>query len=182
MVTVPAIVWRYGPLVRGLVLGAGVGGFLGALAWIDSGVFAVGVVAFVALFVVYGGWMSRRMSRQWPGAAHLTGADREAVARAARSGTRLGDPALVPALTAYRDGLHEAAHQGRWFRWLIWFVLVVSLASAVYDGLFGSWGNLVASAVYLVLLLAEMFWWPPRLRQLLANADTAVDLAVPRTT
>jgi hypothetical protein len=182
MVTVPAFVWRYGAVGRGVILGAAAGVFLGVLAWLDSGAFLVGVIAFAALFVLYGGWMSRRMTRRWPGAARLTGAEREIVARAARSGTRVKDPALAPALADYRDGLHEAAHQGRWFRWLIWFVLLVSLASAVYDGIFGSWGNLAASAIYLVLLLGEMFWWPPRLRQLLANADRAVDLAVPRTT
>ena len=177
MVTVPAFVWRFGPVLRGLLLGVGVGSFLGALAWIDSGVLYVGIIAFVALFVVYGGWMARRMSRQWPSAATLSGPDRERVARAARTGLRVDDPALVPALTDYRDGLHDAAHQSRWFRWLIWFILAVAVATAVYDGIFGSWGNLIVSAIYLVMLLFEMFWWPKRLRRLLANADRAVDVA-----
>ena len=177
MVTVPAFVWRYGPLLRGVILGLAVGGFLGALAWLDSGLLLGGVIAFVVLFVMYGGWMSRRMTRQWPTAAQITGSEREQVARAARSGLRIDNAALVPALSDYRNGLHDAAQDSRWFRYVIWFVLVVSVASTVYDGVFGSWGNLIVSAIYLVMLLAEMFWWPKRLQQLLDNADRAVDLA-----
>jgi uncharacterized membrane protein YfcA len=177
MVTVPAFVWRYGPLLRGVILGVAVGGFLGALAWIDSGLFLVGVIAFVILFVFYGGWMSRRMARQWPSAARLSGSEREQVATAARGGLPIEDADLLPALIDYRNGLHDAADTSRWFRWVIWFVLVVAVCTAVYDGLFGSWGNLVVSAVYLVMLLVEVFWWPKRLQQLLVNSDRAVDMA-----
>src|SRR5262245_33972398 len=150
MVTVPAFVWRYGPLLRGVVLGVAVGGCLGVLAWIDSGVVYVGLIAFTALFLFYGGWMSRRMALLWPDAAQLSGPEREQVVRAARAGTSIDNAALLPALTAYRDGLHEAAETSRWFRWVIWFVLAVSVASAVYDGIFGSWGNLAVSVIYLV--------------------------------
>jgi hypothetical protein len=53
-------------------------------------------------------------------------------------------------------------------------VLVVSVAAAVYDAVFGSWGNVVVSVIYLVLLLLEVFWWSKRQKQLLANADEAV--------
>jgi hypothetical protein len=42
---------------------------------------------------------------------------------------------------------------------------------------FGSWGNAVASFIYLVMLLLELFWWPKRRDQLLANADRASDIA-----
>jgi hypothetical protein len=177
MVTVPAFVWRYGPLLRGALIGAGIGGFLGALAWLDSGFLLAGVTAFVALLVFYGGWMARRMTRHWPSAGQLSGPDRERVARAARSGLRIDDPRLVPALTDYRDGLHEAAEKSKPLRWVLWFVLVVALGMAVWDGIFGSWGNLIASVIYLAMLVFEMSWWPKRRDQLLANADRAVDLA-----
>ena len=49
MVTVPAFVWRYGPILRGVLLGVAVGGVLGALAWIDSGFLVIGLIAFVVL-------------------------------------------------------------------------------------------------------------------------------------
>jgi len=42
---------------------------------------------------------------------------------------------------------------------------------------FGTWGNAVASAIYLVLLLIELFWWPKRQKLLLTNADRAADIA-----
>ena len=177
MVTVPAFVWRYGPLLRGLILGVGVGGFLGALAWIDSGLLLAGVIAFVVLVVFYGGWMARRMTRHWPSADRLSGPERQQVAGAARRGQRIDDARLVPALTDYRDGLREAAEDARPFRWLLWLVLVVAVVTAVVDGVSGSWGNLIVSAIYLAMLVVEMFWWPKRLRQILVNADRAVGAA-----
>ena len=39
------------------------------------------------------------------------------------------------------------------------------------------WGNAIASAIYLVLLLLELFWWPKWQQQLLANADRAAEMA-----
>ena len=179
MVTVPAFVWRFGPALRGVILGLGVGGFLGALAWIDSGFLFVGLIAFATLFVFYGGWMSRRMTRHWPSAAQLSGSERERVASAARSGLRIDDQRLVPALTDYRDGLHEAAEESKPFRWVIWFVLVVAIGTAVFDGIFGSWGNLIVSVIYLVMLVGEVLWWPKRREQLLSNADRAAEISIP---
>lgn len=61
MVTVPAFVWRYEPASRGLILGLVVGAFLGALAWLDSGILLGGLIVFVVLGLFYGGWMTRRM-------------------------------------------------------------------------------------------------------------------------
>jgi hypothetical protein len=177
MVTVPALVWRYGPLLRGLILGVGVGGFLGALTWLDSGFLLAGVIAFVALVLFYGGWMARRMTRHWPSAGQLSGSERMRIASAARSGARIDDPQLAPALIGYRDGLYEAAEKSKPFRWVLWLVLVVAVGAAVWDGIFGSWGNLIASAIYLSMLLLELIWWPKRREQLLANANRAVDLA-----
>jgi hypothetical protein len=179
MVTVPALVWRYGPLLRGLIVGMGLGGFLGALAWLDSGFAMAGVIAFVAILLFYGGWMSRRMTRHWPSAAQLTGLERERVVSAARSGLRIDDPQLVPALTDYCNGLHNAAEESKPFRWVLWFVLVVAIGTAVWDGVFGSWGNLVVSVIYLLMLVGEVFWWPKRRAQLLGNADRAVELSSP---
>ena len=51
------------------------------------------------------------------------------------------------------------------------------IGTAAWDAVFGTWGNAIASAVYLVLLLFELFWWPKRQRQLLGNADRAADIA-----
>jgi len=157
-----------------LILGLGVGGFLGALAWLDSGMLLGGLIAFVILFLFYGVWMARRTVRYWPGAKQLSGDGRERVANAARRGVRIDDARLVPALTDYRDGLHESAEKAAPFRWLIPVVLIVSIATAVYDAVFGSWGNVIVSFIYLVLLLLEVFWWSRRQKQLLANADEAV--------
>ena len=99
------------------------------------------------------------------------------VARTARRGERLGDARLAQPLTDYSTGMHAAAEQARPFRWVIPLVLVVGVGTAVWDAAFGSWGNAVASFIYLVLLLIEVFWWPKRRDQLLANADRASGLA-----
>lgn len=88
MVTVPGIVWRYGPILRGVLLGVSVGAVLGALSWLDSGFLLSGVIVFVVLSVFYGWWMARRMARHWPSATQLSGSERERVARAARCGER----------------------------------------------------------------------------------------------
>src|SRR3954462_9625130 len=136
MVTVPAIVWRYGPFLRAAILGVAAGTFFGALAWLDSGFVLTGLIVFAMFCVFYGLWMSRRMARHWPMANQLSGPDRERVARAARRGDRIADPALMPALTGYRDGLHEAAEEFKWLRWLVWLVLVVAVAMAVWDAAF----------------------------------------------
>ncbi len=177
MVTVPAFVWRYGPLLRGVILGVAVGGVLGVLAWIDSGFPFVGLIAFAALFIFYGGFMARRMTRCWPSAASLSGRDRERVADAARRGLCIDDPQLVPALTDYRNGLQVAAENAKPLRWVIGAVLVASVFSAGYDAVYGSRGNLIVSLIYLVMLGFELFWWPNRQARILANADHAVDVA-----
>lgn len=177
MVTVPAFVWRYGPVLRGLILGLGVGGFLGVLAWLDSGFMFVGLIVFVVLCLFYGLWMTRRMARYWPGAKQLSGPERELVARTARGGGRLEDPRLAQAIIDYRDGLHTAAEKARPLRWVVWFVLVVAVGTAFWDAAYGSWGNAVVSVVYLVMLAVEVFWWPRRQRQLLDTADRAAESA-----
>jgi hypothetical protein len=177
VVTVPAFVWRGGFLRRALTIGAIAGISLGALAWIDSGVLLGGVITVVITGVLYGILMPRRMARYWPGAKQLSGDDRVTVVRAARRGERIGDARLTQAVVEYSQGLHAAAEAGRPFRWLVPLVLVVAVATAVFDAVFGSWGNVVASCIYFVALLVELFWWPKRRDELLANADHAAEMA-----
>ena len=150
---------------------------MAVLAWIDSGFLLSAVIVVVTTGVVYGIWMPRRMARYWPGAKHLTGAQRETVVRTARSGDRIDDPQLAQAVIDYSHGLHRAAENARPFRWLLPLGLVVAVGMAIWDAVYGSWGNAVASGIYLVLLLIEVFWWPKRQDRLLSNADRAADMA-----
>jgi hypothetical protein len=160
-----------------LTIGAFVGICLGALAWLDSGMWLGGLITIVITGALYGILMARRMARYWPGAKELSSEERATVVGAARCGERVGDPRLMHAVIDYRQGLHAAAEAARPFRWLLPLVLVVSVALAVWDAVYGSWGNAVASAIYLVLLFIELFWWPKRRDQLLANADRTVQMA-----
>ena len=177
MVTVPAFVWRGGFFSRALIIGGGVGVSLAARAWIDSGLLLSAVIVLVIVGVAYGIWMSRRMARYWPGAKQLSGEDRVTVVRTARRGERIGDARLAQAVVDYSHGMHAAAEKARPFRWVLPLVLVVGVGTAAWDAVFGTWGNAVASAIYLVLLLIELFWWPKRQKLLLTNADRAADIA-----
>jgi hypothetical protein len=177
VVTVPAFVWRGGPVRRAVTIGAAVGICLAALAWLDSGFWLSAVIVLVITGVFYGIWMGRRIMRYWPGAKHLSGEERVAVARAARRGEPIGDARLAQAVIDYSQGMHAAAETARPFRWVIPTVLVVTIATALWDAVFGSWGNAVASGIYLVALLMELFWWPKRRDRLLANADRAAEMA-----
>jgi hypothetical protein len=158
-----------------------VGGFVGiglaALSWIDSGFWLPAIIALVITGLFYGFWMHRRMGRYWPGARNLSGVDREAVARTARRGDRVQDARLAQAVIDYSRGLHAAVDQARAFRWVVPLVLVVAVGTTIWDGVFGTWGNAVASVIYLVLLLVELFWWPKQRDRLLANADRAAEMA-----
>jgi hypothetical protein len=175
VVTVPAFVWRGGFFRRALIIGGAVGIALGAMAWLDSGFLLSGVIVLVIVGAFYGIWMPRRMARYWPGAKKLTGDERVTVVRTARRGERIGDAGLAQAVVDYSGGMRAAAEEARPFRWLLIFVLVVAVGTAVWDAMFGSWGNAVASGVYLVLLAIELFWWPKRQGQLLINADRAAE-------
>jgi hypothetical protein len=173
VLTVPAFVWRGGFFSRAVIIGGSVGFCLAVLAWLDSGFPAVGVAVFVIIGVFYGTWMPLRMARYWPAAKQLDGADRAAVVTAARNGDRIDDPRLLAAAADYRRGMHAAAEQARPFRWLLLVVLVVAVATTAWDAVFGSWGNAVASLIYLAALLIELIWWSKRQVQLLANVDRA---------
>ncbi|TVX99602.1 hypothetical protein FPV58_18000 [Mycolicibacterium porcinum] len=173
MLTVPAFVWRSGFVGRALVIGATVGAVVGVLAWLDSGFWISGVIVLVVVGTFYGIWMARRMSRYWPAAQRLSGAERVAVVRAARAGERIDDPRLVEAARDYRRGVRDSAESARPFRWVLPLVLVVAAGSAIWDAVFGSVGNAVVSVVYLAALAVEVFWWPTRQAQLLARVDRA---------
>ena len=173
----PAIVWRGGPIRRGVTVGVCAGLFFGVLAWLDSGMLIAGAIVFVVLGGGYGPWIARKMTRYWPGASELSGAQRLAVVAAARRGDRIGDDTLAPAVVDYSRALHAAAEKGRTWRWVIVFILVVAVATALWDAVLGSLGNAVASFVYLVLVGLELFWWPNRRAVLLKNADRAAAIA-----
>jgi hypothetical protein len=143
------------------------------MAWLDSGFLLSGAIVLVVVGAFYGIWMARRMARYWPGAKQLSGDERVTVVRAARRGERIDDARLAKAVVDYGSGLHAAAETARPFRWLIPLVLVVGVATAAWDAVYGSWGNAAASAIYLVLLAIELWWWPKRRDELLANADRA---------
>ncbi len=173
----PAFVWRGGPVRRGVTVGVCAGLFFGVLAWLDSGMLISGAIVFVILGVGGGFWEARRMSRYWPRAAELSGAQRVAVVAAARRGDRVGDDSLAHAVADYGRGLHAAVEQGRPWRWVIVVVLGVAIAMALWDAVHGSLGNVIVSVVYLVLAGLELFWWPKRCDDLLANADHAAGMA-----
>jgi hypothetical protein len=176
VVTVPAIAWRGGFVSRAVTIGGVVGISLGFLSWLDSGFLLSGVIVLVVVGTIYGIWIARRMARYWPGASQLSGDDRVTVVRAVRSGRPVDDGRLARAVVDYNSGLHAAADQGRPFRWVLPLVLVVSVGAAAWDAVYGSWGNLVASVIYLAALAIELTWWPRRRDRLLANGDRAARL------
>jgi hypothetical protein len=177
MVTIPAFVWRCGFFRRALIIGGAVGLGVGVLSWLDSGFLLAGILVLLIVGVFFGIWMPRRMAKYWPGSKELTGDQRMAVVRAARRGERIDEARLAQPVIDYGRGMHAAAEKARPWRWLLIFVLVVAAGTAVWDAVFGSWGNAVASGIYLLLLLIELFWWPKRQAQLLVNADRAGEMA-----
>lgn len=178
MLTVPAVVWRGNAFWRAVMVGVGTGIFLGLLAWLDSGLWFVGLAVMAIVTVVYGIWLGRRMVTYWPGATALTGEQRVRVAGVTRCGGRIGDPALAQPVVDYADGMFRSAETGRPFRWVVPLILVVAIGTAMWDAVFGATRDVIASCLYLVLLAVEMFWWPRRRDQLLVNADRARERAV----
>lgn len=177
MVTIPAEGWRGGAVRQALTIGLVVGASLGALAWIDAESWMAGVAVFLIVGTGYGIFMQRRMARYWPGAKDLAQLDRVAVVRTVRSGGQIANPRLAQPMIDYATGLRAAADHAKPFRWVIPLVLLVGVGTTVFDALEGTWGNLIASAIYLVALLVEVFWWPVRQRQLVEHADRSAKLA-----
>jgi hypothetical protein len=173
VITIPAFVWRGGFVRRAVTIGGVAGLCFGVMSWLDSGFPVAGAIVFVIVGTFYGIWMARRMTRYWPESANLSGDERVAVVRAARRGERVEDDRLAQPVADYGRGLRAATETPRFLRWSLVFVLIVAVATAVWDSVYGSWGNLVASAIYLVALVLELFWWPKWQDLLLANADRA---------
>jgi hypothetical protein len=142
MLMVPAIVWRGGPARRPVTVGACAGLFFGGLAWLDSGMLISGAIDFVVLGVACGFRTGRRMTRHWPRADELSGAQRVAVLAAARRGDRIGDDSLAPVIVDYSRALHAAADKDTPLRRaVVGFVLVVAAAMAPRSYIRSSWGS-----------------------------------------
>jgi hypothetical protein len=181
VVVVPAWVWRYGPVLRGVTLGLIAGIFLSALSFADSGIWLSAVVVFAILTPFYGVLLARRMRRYWPQAKELTGAQRVAVARAARRGEDIGDARLAPAVNGYADGLRAAYEQARRHRWVIWVVAVAAVVAAVVDCFVSPLPSVVVSWLFVAFLAVELWWWPKEQARLVANCERAANLAARQT-
>jgi hypothetical protein len=177
MVAVPAWVWRFGSILRVLIVGPVAGIVIGLLAYLGSGVALAGLVAFVIVTLLYGAMTAHRMVKYWPGAKDLTGADRVAVTRAVRRGSDIADPRLASGVIAYSRGLHAASEHSRLGRWLIAVIGVVALATAIFDTITAPVGEAVVSWLYFAFFPVEAWWWPRRQSQLLASARQAERVA-----
>ena len=177
MGAVPAWVWRFGPFVGGVIVGFAVALALALLALIGSNSAMAGVIAFVAIWVIYSVIMARRMSKFWPGAQNLSGVDRVAAARAARSGHDVGDVRLATAVISYSRGLRDASEHVLLPRWLMLLLALVALVVAVADSIFSPPGEAVVSWLYFAFFPMELLWWPRIAARLIANAARAEELA-----
>jgi hypothetical protein len=156
-----------------MIVGLAVAVVLALLALIGSNSPLAGVAAFVGIGVIYSVIMARRMSKCWPGAKDLSGTDRVAVARAARSGRNIGDLRLVPAVIEYSRGLREANEHVLLARWLIVLLALVALGVAIADSIFSPPGEAVVSWLYFGFFPMELLWWPRIAARLIANAERA---------
>ncbi|MFD7614875.1 hypothetical protein [Streptomyces sp. NPDC059828] len=177
MLLVPGWMWQRGPATRAVGAGLAAGAFLAAFVLIEAQSWPGAAVVFVVLSLFYGTRVARRMHRLWPAAKDMNRADRAAVVRATRRGEAVDDPRLAPAVVEYADALHRAADEDRLRRWAVLLVTVLAVALAVYDTVTGSTGETVASWLLVVLLLADLMWWPLRRDRLLARADQAAEAA-----
>src|SRR5262245_15653252 len=177
MVAVPAWVWAFGLFVRASVVGFAVAVVPALLGLFGSNSPRIAVIVFVVVWVAYGAFTARRMSKYWPGAQHLSGADRVAVTRAARSGRDVGDLRLSPAVIEYSRGLREANEHAPWARWLIVLLGVVALGVAIADTIWSPPAEAVVSWLYFAFFPVEAFWWPRIAARLIANAERAEESA-----
>jgi hypothetical protein len=160
-----------------VTIGLTAGTFFGALAFADSGLWVSGLAVLVILTPVYGIMMARRMGRFWPAAKQLKGADRVAVARAARRGETIGAARLAPAVIDYSDGLHAAYEQARPYRWVLWLLVAATLLAAGVDTYTGPIRTTVVSWLFVVFFAIELWWWPKEQARLVANAQRAANFA-----
>jgi hypothetical protein len=176
MVAVPAWAWRFGVLVRALMVTAAFGGVVGLLALFGSNLWIAGVAAFVCVIVIYTPFVGRRMIKLWPGAKDLSGSDRVAVVAAARTGADVGDSRLARGVIDYSSGLKAAAERRLW-RWFLALLGSMALVVAILDTLFSPVGEYVVSWLYFAYFPIEAWWWPRRQSQLIANAERASEAA-----
>ncbi|MGW7527647.1 hypothetical protein [Streptomyces sp. NPDC054783] len=173
MILVPGWMWRLGPVSRAVGAGLAAGVFFGAFVLVEAGSWAGAAVVFVVLSLFHGTRVARRMERAWPAARGMSGADRAAVVRATRRGEAVADPRLVPSVVEYARALRRTAEEDRLRRRVVLLVTVLAVALAVYDTVTGSTGETTASWLVVVLLLADLVWWPRCRARLLARADRA---------
>jgi hypothetical protein len=176
VVAIPAWVWRFGLLLRALIAGAAMGCVAGLLALLGSNLLPVFVIVFVAVTMISGGFMARRMNKLWPGAKALSGTDRVAVVGATRTGRDIDDSRLAAAVIDYSRALKAAADRRLW-RWLMPLVGAVALVTAILDTLYSPVREAVISWLYFAFFPAEAWWWPRRQGQLVANAGRAEEAA-----
>ncbi|MEV5876242.1 hypothetical protein AB0L75_18810 [Streptomyces sp. NPDC052101] len=173
MILVPGWMWRLGSVSRGVGAGLAAGVFFGAFVLVEAGSWAGAVVVFVVLSLFYGIRVARRMEGIWPAAMGMSGADRAAVVRATRRGEAIDDPRLAPSVVAYARALRRAAEEDGLRRWVVLLVTALAVALAVYDTVRSSTGETIASWLVVVLLLADLMWWPRSRTRLLARVDRA---------
>ncbi|MBV8964900.1 MAG: hypothetical protein JO191_01855 [Mycobacteriaceae bacterium] len=176
MIAVPAWVWRFGAVVRTLIVGPAVGLVLGLLALLGANSLPAGLIAMVIVTLFYIAFIARRIARFWPGAKKLSGSDRVTVVGAVRSGGEVGQSRLAPAVIEYSRALQDAAERRMW-RWVIALLGVAALGIAVFDTMTATVGEAAVSWLYFAFFPVEAWWWPRRRRRLLANAQRAQELA-----
>ncbi|MDF3297501.1 hypothetical protein [Streptomyces tropicalis] len=173
MILVPGWMWQRGPVSRAVGVGLAAGFFFGAFVLVEAMSWVAAAVVFVVLGLLYGIRVARRMARIWPAAKDMNGVDRAAVVRATRRGEAVGDPRLAPAVVEYAGALRRTAEEDRLGRWVVLLVTALAVALAVYDTAMSTTGETIASWLVVVLLLADLMWWPRRRAVLLARADRA---------
>ncbi|MGW1167009.1 hypothetical protein [Streptomyces sp. NPDC002550] len=177
MILVPGWMWQRGSVCRAVGAGLAAGVFFGAFVLIEARSWAGAAVVFVVLSLFYGVRVARRMDRIWPEAKGMNRTDRAAVVRATRRGEAIGDPRLAPSVIGYVGALRRAAEEERLRRWVVLLVTALALVLAVYDTVMSATGEIIASWLMVVLLLADLMWWPRSRAGLLARADRAAGSA-----
>ncbi|MFB7504987.1 hypothetical protein [Streptomyces broussonetiae] len=173
MMLVPGWMWRLGTAGRRVAAGLAAGLFLGVFVLVEAGSWAGAVVVFVVLSLFHGTRVARRMENIWPAAEGMSGADRTAVVRATRRGEAVDDPRLASSVVEYARALRRGAEEDRLRRRVVLLVTALAVALAVYDTVRGSTGQTIASWLVVLLLLADLVWWPRSRARLLARADRA---------
>ncbi|MFF7975547.1 hypothetical protein [Streptomyces sp. NPDC007905] len=173
MISVPGWMWQRGSVSRGVGAGLAAGVFFGAFALVEAMSWAAAAVVFVVLGLLYGVRVARRMARIWPAAKGMNRADRAAVVRATRRGEAIDDPRLASSVVEYAGALRRTAEEDRLGRRVVLLVTALAVVLAVYDTVMSTTGETIASWLVVVLLLADLMWWPRRRAVLLARVDRA---------